>query len=186
MSDDILSIKIEGLSDLRKDLKKFPFYMQTRILRNANRKAARVIVIPRLESANTHGKGKFSRRGKKGRFTDKPFIVHNEKGSKIAVRVGIASAFFHYRFAEFGTKKRSTYYRSRQFNIKRKTAFKRLRKAGSKLDRGVMPKTRPFIERTLDSSIRPMFKYLITDYRKELDKSINRLRHQSKKATKIK
>jgi len=147
-------IEIIGLKELRNQLKNFPLIKQASILRNANRKAAKKVVIPKLEDANTHGKGKFSRRGKKGRFSDKPFIVHNEKGSKTAVRAGNSSAFFHYRFAEFGIDKK--------------------RKTRKGLNRGKMKITRPFIERTLDNSVNPLFRYLITDYRKEVDKAISR------------
>ena len=157
-------ITIKGLAELRQDLKQFPLIKQAQILRNANRKAAKKIVVKRLLDSNPHTRRKFGKRSKKrpfGRDWRKPFIVHNEKGSKTAVRAGIASAFFHYRFAEFGTAKRRT------------------RKKG--LSRGVMKKTRPFIEKTLDNSISPLFKYLQTDYKKELNKVITRLKNKAKK-----
>lgn len=157
-------ITIKGLAELRQDLKQFPLIKQAQILRNANRKAAKKIVVKRLLDSNPHTRRKFGKRSKKrpfGRDWRKPFIVHNEKGSKTAVRAGTASSFFHYRFAEYGV------------NRKRKT-----RKG---LNRGVMPKTRPFIEKALDNSISPLFRYLKTDYKKELDKVIERMKRRAKK-----
>lgn len=177
-------ITVVGLKELRNDLKQFPFFTQAKLLRNANRKAARVVVVRRLNGANTHSRRKFGKKSKKrpfGRDWRKPFIVHNIRGEKTSVRAGLASAFFHYRFAEFGTKKRTTYHRSRQFNIKKRKAHKRLSRVASKLNRGVMPKTRPFIERALDNSISPLFRYLKTDYKKELDKAIERMKRRAKK-----
>ena len=109
------SIKIEGLKQLTEDLKNIRFLKQAHILRNANRKAAKRVVIPMLVRANPHNRKKFSKRSKKrpfGRDWRVPFLAHSEKGSKTAIRVGLASAFFHYRFAEFGTKDRTTYHRS--------------------------------------------------------------------------
>jgi len=177
-------IRIEGLMELRNDLKQFPFVVQTKLLRNANRKAARVVVVRRLNDANTHSRRKFGKRSKKrpfGRDWRKPFIVHNIRSSRTAVVAGLASAFFHYRFTEFGTNIRNTYYRAIKFNIKRKRAHKRLSRVASKLNRGKMPITRPFIERVLDNSISPLFRYLKTEYKKELDKAVDRMARKLKK-----
>jgi len=183
---DKLTIRIEGLPELKKSLKEFPFLKQAKLLRNANRKAARMVVIRRLNGANTHSGRKFGKRSKKrpfGRDYKKPFIVTNVKGNKTAVIAGTSSSFFHYRFAEYGTKERTTYYRAKLWNRKRKTEHKRLSRVASKLNRGKMPITRPFIERILDNSVSPLFRYLKTEYKKDLDKAILSMR---KRANKIK
>lgn len=179
MADD-KRIRIEGLAQLTKDLKSIPFLKQAQILRNANRKAAKRIVIPMLVRANTHSGDKFSRRGNKGKHSSKPFIVVNAKGSKTAVSAGLASAFFHYRFTEFGTKSRTTFIRRRLSNIKRKKEHKRDRRVSSKANRGIMPVTRPFINRVLDSVIEPLFQYLKTEYDKDVRIALERFKRRNK------
>lgn len=168
-------IKIIGLKELVKDLKKLPILKQASILRNANRKAVKKIVIPKLTGANPHGKNKFSRRSKRGKHSNKPFIVHNEKGSKTAVMAGVSGDFFYYRFAEFGTKKRTTKnYKHKGFKRDRFGKRKSIREPRKRLNRGIMPTTRPFINRVLDRSISPLFRYLKTEYDKEIKKGLKR------------
>ena len=171
------SITILGLKELRNDLKNLPILKQASILRNANRKAARINVERKLIAAVPHKARKTRQRGKKPftRKSKKQAITVNVKGSKTAVMSGISGYYFHYRFLEFGTKKRTTKnYKHKGFKRDRFGKRKSVRVAKKRLNRGVMPKTRPFAERILDKSINPLFRYLKKEYGKSIDKAIKR------------
>lgn len=158
MSKDVW--KIIGLDKLKRDLGTLPILKQASLLRNANRRAGNKIVVKKLIDAIPHKSKKVRRRTKKNPFkivTQKQAITANVKGSKTAINAGISSKYFHYRFIEFGTQKRTT------------------RK--KKMNRGVM-QSRPFANSVLDRSINPLFRYLKTDYGKILDKSIQKVKNK--------
>ena len=175
-------ISIKGLKELRNDLKNLPILKQARILRNANRKAARVNVEKKLIAAVPHKARKTRQRGKNPftRKSKKQAITVNEKGSKTAVLSGISGYYFHYRFLEFGTKKRKV--KDYKLRKKKRKSIKPKRNKlrgknvikGERFNRGVMPITRPFAERIIERSINPLFRYLKKEYGKGIDKAIKR------------
>ena len=169
--------KILGLKELKNDLKNLPILKQAKILRNANRKAARTKVEKPLINAVPHKMRKSAQRGKKPftKKSKKQAVTVNQKGSKTAVLSGISSYYFHYRFLEFGTKKRETKnYKHAGFSKDRFGKRKSVRKPKKRLNRGILPATRPFAERIIEKSINPLFRYLKIEYGKNIDKLIKK------------
>lgn len=169
--------KIHGLDELLRDFKQLPILKQARIIRNLNRRAANKIIVPRLTQAIPHKTKKVRKRTKANPFKivdQKQVITVNEKGSKTAVRSGISGKYFHYRFLEFGTKKRTTKnYKHLGYTRNKFGKRRSIRTASKMLNRGAMPK-KPFAGKALDRSIIPLIKFLKTEYSKMLHKYLKK------------
>jgi HK97 gp10 family phage protein len=95
-------------------------------------------------------------------------ITTNDKDNPLAIKVGVSGKFFYLRFAEFGTKKRTTYHkalaaRARKSGKKSKAIVRRV---GNKANRGIMPKMNNLYE-TIENQIDNALNYFVANYAKE-------------------
>jgi len=151
---DIVDFKLIGAKEVEKALKELPTKLQANAMLQFNKDAANQVVRKKLQAA----RGKYKKSVK----------TTTKRGEPTTVFSGITMSAFWLRFTEFGTKVRKTKGRSRVAN---KQSGGKVR-AG--LNRGSLSITRPFVEATVDSSIKETIEFANKEYGNSVNKFLER------------
>lgn len=152
------SIDWVGLEEVQEALRLLPANLQSSILRQFNREAARKLTIPALKSANPYSAD-----------TAKGFSIVNSKRDKTAIFVGATTEAFWLRFIESGTEGRET--KNLGYYAKANPDAKRRYPAG--INRGAIS-AKPFIESAIDSTIDEIIRYTAAKYGERIGSFLQR------------
>ena len=157
--------KIDGMAEVEKALHDLPLMLKAQALRQFNRDVARKITKNKLEAARPKHADSVG--------------ISTDRQDKTAIYVGMTMNAYYLRFMEFGTKLRKTRGKGKRANSKAKKY-----KAG--VNRGVMPITRPFVEKTIDGQMKDVINFARKEYGNSISRWLNRkLKATNKKLAKI-